>query len=188
MKSGLNVDSLIIVNPHAWIPCHTAPPPMPAFQNVFVKKDLFLMQKDCVWFQEHVRVRKIWNIMNVEVLANQLAMTWLPSVPVFASQNVLAVTNISSTVKAYASTIQHVIQQPCHTGAPQQMSLPHGIAQLPLQRVPRLQAEPSQTAAIIPHSVTAHRTNNVRHHVTTLFQTVLIPVANRNALATMVFS
>ena len=126
--------------------------------------------------------------MNVAVRANPPAMTWHQSVPVSASQNVLAVRNISSTVKVFAFTIQHVIQQPCHTGAPQQMSLPRGIAQQLLQRVRRLQVEPSQTAAIIPHSVTVHRTNNVRHHVTTLFQTVPILAANRNALATMVFS
>ena len=182
------MDSLIIVNQLAWIPCHTAPPPIPAFQNVFVKKDSFLMQKDCVWFREHVRVLKIWNTMNVAVLANPLAMIWLPSVPAFASQNVLAVRNISSTVKVYVSTIRHVIQQPCHTGAPQQMSLPHGIAQRQLQPVRRLQAERFQTAVIIPHSVTVHRTKHVRHHVTTLFPIVLTLVANRNALATMVFS
>ena len=126
--------------------------------------------------------------MNVAVHANPPAMTWHQSVPVSASQNVLAARNISSTVKVYVSIIQLAIQQLCHIGAPQQMSLPRGIAQQLLQRVRRLQVEPSQTAAIIPHSVTVHRTNNVRHHVTTLFQTVLIPVANRNALATMVFS
>ena len=188
MKSGLNVDSLIIVNQLAWIPCHTAPPPMPAFQNVFVKKDSFLMQKDCVWFQEHVRVRKIWNTMNVGVLANPHAMIWLPSVPVSVSQNVLAVRNISSTVKAFASTIQHVIQQPCHTGAPQQMSLPRGTALLRPQQVRQLQAERFQTAAITPHSVTVHRTKLVRQLVTTLFPIVLTLAANRNALATMVFS
>ena len=161
---------------------------MPAFQNVFAKKDLFLMQKDCVWFQEHVRVHKIWNTMNVEVLVNPLAMIWLPSVPVSASRNVLAVTNISSTVKAYASTIQHVIQQPCHTGAPQQMSLPRGIAQQQLQQVRQLQAGPFQTAVIIPHSVTVHQTKLVRHHVTTLFPIVLTLAANRNVLVTMAFS
>ena len=126
--------------------------------------------------------------MNVAVHANPPVMTWLQSAPVSVSQNVLAARNISLTVKVYASTIQHAIQQPCHTGAPQQMSLPRGIAQQLLQRVRRLQAEPSQTAAIIPHSVIVHRTNNVRHHATTLFQTVPILAANRNALATMGFS
>ena len=188
MKSGLNVDSLIIANQHAWIPCHTVLPQMHVFQNVFVKKDLFLMRKDCVLFQQHVRVHKIWNTMNVAVHANPPAMTLLPFVQVSVFQNVLAGRNIFSTVKVYASIIQHAIQQPCHTGAPQQMSLPRGIAQLLLQRVRQLQAEPSQTAAITPHSVIVHRTKLVHHHVTTLFQIVLIRVANRNALATMGFS
>ena len=126
--------------------------------------------------------------MSVVVHANPPAMTWLPFVPMSASQNVLVVRNIFSIVKAYASTIRHAIQQPCHTGVLQQMSLRRGIAQLLQQRVRQLQAELFQTAVIILHSVTVHRTKHVPHHATTRYQTVLILAVNRNALATMDFS
>ena len=188
MKSGLNADSLTIANLHAWTLCHSVHHQVFVFQDVFAKKALFSMQKDFVSYHTHVIVLNIWNLTNVEVLANQPVMIWLPYVQTSAFRNVLAGRNISSTVKVFVSTIHNAIQQHCHTGARQQMSLPLGIVRQLRQQVPQQQAELYQTVVTMLNSVIVLRTKHVRHHAITLFPIVPILVANKSALATMAFS
>ena len=185
MKSGLNVDSLTVVNQHVLTPCHTVHHPMLVSQNVSAKMVSFLMLKDCVSYQTHVLALKTWNLTNVGALANRPAMTLLPSVQVFAFQNVLAAMNISSTVKVSACIIHHVIQQHFHTGVRQQMLQQRGTVQQQLRPVRQRRVELFQTVATMPNLVIAPRTKRVPHLAITLFQTVHILVASKSALATM---
>ena len=188
MKSGLNVDSPTVANQHVWTPCHTAQHPMFVFQNAFVKMVSFLMLKDCVSYQTHVPALKTWNLTNVEALANQPAMTQLPSVQVFAFQNVLAAMNISSTVKVFVCITHHAIQRHFHTGVRQQMLQRRGTVQQQQRQVQQRRVELFQTVAKMPNSAIVPRMKLVHHLAITLFRTVHILVANKSALATMASS